>query len=277
MSDPLQMGIAEEPSSKAKAAKRSKPVTSSDIIAALIKRFASPAWAFVEQAALGTGWSAKQGWADAMALSLWPSRGLELYGFEVKVSRADWIRELRNPQKSEQLAMRCHRWWIVAAPEVVAVSELPPSWGLIELRSGKLHDVRQAERKQAPEPDWAFVAAIFRRVADANVPKSALSEKVDELVAQLRANDTRSLEQERRSMQELRDAVDKFEAASGVRIDRWDGGRVGEAIRLLRSPNARKRLEEQQRIVGRLLLQLNETVAAMPEDPTSPSEEEDEC
>ena len=36
---------------------------------------------------------------DVVTLSLWPSRGMELHGYEVKVSRADLRSDLRNEAK----------------------------------------------------------------------------------------------------------------------------------------------------------------------------------
>src|SRR5438876_1169784 len=72
------------------------------------------------------------GSADALAMSLWPSRGLELHGFEIKASRADWRTELRNPETADEIATRCDRWWIVAgSADIVTDGELPPTWGLL--------------------------------------------------------------------------------------------------------------------------------------------------
>lgn len=51
--------------------------------------------------------------ADVLALGLWPSRGNELHGFEVKVSRADWRKELAQPEKAEGWCQIVDRWWIV--------------------------------------------------------------------------------------------------------------------------------------------------------------------
>ena len=62
-------------------------------MALLALRYAPPAYAFFEEVRAQTGYAAG-GSADGLALSLWPSRGIELHGFEVKVSRSDWLREL---------------------------------------------------------------------------------------------------------------------------------------------------------------------------------------
>lgn len=263
MSEPLQMGIAEEPSLKAKAAKRSKPVTSRDIVLALARRYAAPAWSFFEQVARGTGWKA-DGWADAMALSLWPSRGIELYGFEVKVSRGDWLRELKNPQKADKIAVLCHRWWIVAAPDCVQPSELPPNWGLIELRGGKLWDVVQATSCKPKELDWGFLAAILRRVGEANVPASTVEAQIQKAIEERGKSVEQELERRMRRTKDLGKAVDEFERVSGIRICEWTAGHQGKAVKLLASLNLGERLKRQREGLGRILEQLDEALTELP-------------
>lgn len=55
-----------------------------------------------------------------------------VHGFEVKVSRSDWLRELRTGGlKSEAWRSVCHYWWVVAPPGVVREGELPDGWGLL--------------------------------------------------------------------------------------------------------------------------------------------------
>jgi hypothetical protein len=134
------------------------------IYAALAKRFQAPEWAFLTEVANGTGGHAKRA-ADAVAINTWPSRGLELHGVEVKVTRSDWLRELKNPAKSEPVQRYCHRWWIATLPDVVRDDELPSTWGLLILK-GK---TRLVASVQAPElkpvaPDMAIVASLGRRM-----------------------------------------------------------------------------------------------------------------
>lgn len=70
---------------------------------------------------------------DAVVLNLWPSRGLALEVFEVKVSRSDWQRELAKPEKAEDACTFADKFWIVAPTGCVKPEELPPTWGLIEV------------------------------------------------------------------------------------------------------------------------------------------------
>lgn len=85
-----------------------------EIHTALRARFALPEYALMFEVRSGTGHSSQVRYADAMALGLWPSRGLELTGFEIKVSRSDWLRELKEPQKADRIGRFCDRWYVVA-------------------------------------------------------------------------------------------------------------------------------------------------------------------
>ena len=79
----------------------------------LDKRYPAESHALFRQVADSTGYGQKR-YADAVAFGLWPSRGLEIEGLEIKVSRQDWLNELKNHAKSADIQAYCHRWWIVA-------------------------------------------------------------------------------------------------------------------------------------------------------------------
>ncbi len=102
-----------------------------DLVAA---RFAAPEWCTLFELAIGNG----RRFVDAIAFNLWGSRGYELHGFEMKVSRGDWLRELKNPAKAEDWYRWCDRWWLVAPKGVVEPGELPATWGHLEVRGSRL-------------------------------------------------------------------------------------------------------------------------------------------
>lgn len=77
-------------------------VTAGDVMVALAHRYPAPGYALLPQVANGTGYAASRH-CDAIALSLWPSRGIRLHGFEIKVARSDWLRELKDPAKAEAI------------------------------------------------------------------------------------------------------------------------------------------------------------------------------
>ena len=89
-------------------------------------------YAFAAQVRNNAGFDATRTF-DAVALGLWPSRGHPLDVFEVKVSRSDWLSEMRKPAKAEDACKVADRFWIVAPKGCVKDGELPPTWGLIEV------------------------------------------------------------------------------------------------------------------------------------------------
>ena len=120
----------------------------------------------VEEVAPGTGWSPAQRWADVLALSVWPSRGQTLDGYEVKASRADLKRELAEPTKHEALARYCDTWSLVAWDESVLVHGIPEHWGLfltVEGQHGRELVEKRKPAKRTPEP-WprTFVCSLVR-------------------------------------------------------------------------------------------------------------------
>lgn len=138
-----------------------------ELMAALAARYCRPAWAFLPEVRNGTGYQREPRTADAMAMSLWPSRGLELHGFEVKASRADWLGELKNPAKAEEIAAFCDRWWLVVGDkEIVKPAELPPTWGLMIPRGTGLIAVTEAPKLDATPLDRLFVASLLRKVTE---------------------------------------------------------------------------------------------------------------
>lgn len=106
--------------------------------------------------------------ADFMAMDLWPSKGLALHGHEVKVSRGDWLTELRDPTKAEEFKRYMDRWWLVVPDASIVRSDLPNDWGLMAVRDGSLRVIKPAP-KLHPEPmPKTMTAAFLRAVAYTN-------------------------------------------------------------------------------------------------------------
>jgi len=179
-------------------------------------------------------------------MSLWPSRGLELHGVEIKVSRSDWRREAADPAKAEAVARYCDRWWIHTAPGVVGdVSELPPAWGLREFDDKSWTTVREAEKTEAQQIGRTFLAALLRRADD--TMRGLMAEAMRE------ARDAQHLEAEKQraryrddveaavkrrtaALEIAAENVRKFEEAFGERSATvWgiDHSRLGRAARAL--------------------------------------------
>ena len=128
-----------------------------------------PAHAWLFNVRNATGFTRRERYADAIVISLWPSRGIWIAGIEVKISRNDWLRELDKPDKSAEIQRFCNHWWVAAPEGVVTPAEIPATWGhYLVLASGKQR-VRtvKAAPKLKPEPlTLDFVASVLRNQAD---------------------------------------------------------------------------------------------------------------
>lgn len=204
----------------------------------LSTRYTLPEWVLVPEVRDATGFAASRT-ADALAMNCYPSKGLEVHGFEFKTARSDWLRELRDGSKAEAVAQHCERWWIVATEGVVIRAELPTTWGLIVAKDDALRTVVAApplREKHDGTIDRYLVASFLRGCLErAKKPTEDELRAAGEAAAKAqRARDEDRIERDRkesaREADRLRGAIEAFEKASGVRVSSYDGERVGEAF-----------------------------------------------
>ena len=124
----------------------------------------APRYVCAEHVRSGAGFDAVR-CTDMIVQDCWPAKGLELIGHEVKVSRSDWVAELKDPEKADTFRRHLHRWYLVVPDRSILRDDLPVGWGLMALRAGKLWVVRPAPL-MVPEPMPAtMTAALLRAVA----------------------------------------------------------------------------------------------------------------
>lgn len=219
-----------------------------DLFSALTVRYPSNAYALFREVPNGTG-SAKTRSADAIAIGLWPSRGLTIEGFEFKCQRSDWLRELKSPEKADAFCRFCDRWWIVISePGIAKLEELPPTWGLLVLKGEKLVVAKKAPDLQPIPVDRAFLCGLARAVAKpaATEYRRALQQARD---AGFRDGVERTESRENQAikrLEEFANQVRAFEDASGLQIrNGWGGGaKIGEIVKdILCGRHARERSE----------------------------------
>lgn len=117
--------------------------------------------------------------ADVMALGAWHSSGNLLEGFEVKVSRADWLNEVKNPTKCQQNKQYCHHWWLVIADaSMVKDGELPDDWGMMSVVNGKLKVIKRAPMLEPKPLTIDFVASLLRTDARETIPVDVHNDKM---------------------------------------------------------------------------------------------------
>lgn len=103
---------------------------------------------------------------DALAIGLTRARaGLD--GFEIKVSRSDWLHELDQARKADAWFGHTHRWWVVApSTAIVHVEELPEGWGLMvpDPRSSRRLKVVEKAASRTPILDWPVLWEIVKKL-----------------------------------------------------------------------------------------------------------------
>lgn len=134
-------------------------------------------YACLFEVANGTGSNART-FADAVVMSLWPSRGFEIVGYEIKVGRGDWLKELKQPEKAWPVMQYCDRWYLLSAPGVAKADEIPGPWGWQEFDGGKLRTKKAAPALEAKPISRTFVASMVRRpVRDVEAMARNVAEK----------------------------------------------------------------------------------------------------
>jgi hypothetical protein len=221
----------------------------SAMVLALRDHFHSPEYILLPQVRNGVGFSSSVRTADALAMSVWPSRGLHLFGIEIKVHRNDWLREKADPKKADSVGKFCDFWVIAAGSEsIVKDGELPSGWGLIVpgKKPGSLRMAVPPSRIEEVQPiSRSFLAAILRKTFESHLPASEvedeISRRVNEQISKLEAATveriTRDLDAGRllKRNAELEACVKAYADAAGVWMDA-DVGRAkkyGRALKVL--------------------------------------------
>lgn len=201
-----------------------KPTTAA-IMQPLRERFGQPEFAFFEE--VGDAGSSSRVYADAVAVNMWASRGYAITGFEVKASRSDWLRELKQPEKSEPILTKCDFWYLVAPDEVYQADEVPVSWGILSFKDGKLREKRKAPKLEPKPITRAFVAQMFRRGHDKEErdishriakaladDRAAMERRIEEQVSQR----TRSLKEDGQKWKDLCEQLGESEWISSDQV-----------------------------------------------------------
>lgn len=127
-----------------------------------------------------TGFQGKGRRMDAVAVGCWPSRGMYLHAIEIKVSRADFLKEIRDPGKAEAIAQYCDSMFVAVPKGMVDAEELPKKWGLFEVSgSGSVRLAAKPGKLKIKKIDRAFNAALVRAVVEQQSEEVKLAKRVD--------------------------------------------------------------------------------------------------
>ncbi len=218
-------------------------ITATDIRAAILKRFPSQEYAVMFEVADATGANARR-YADAVVMSLWPSRGLELHGIEIKVSRSDYLREANDPAKAESVARYCDRWSIYTAPGVIAdLISVPPAWGVEEFDGKAFRTLNKAEKTPAEPLTRTFVASMLRRadgISRAQMreieerSREAAEKAVADERAAIEARIVKKVEERTKALAGMADARERLIEMTGIDLstDNWTSHSFWDAVPL---------------------------------------------
>ena len=219
-------------------------MSEAEVLALLRQKLTKPGngvageYALLPQVRNAAGFNASRTF-DAVAVSLWPSRGFSIHCYEVKCSRSDWLRELKEPAKAEAAARHCDRFSIVAADStIVRDGELPPTWGLLVVHGQSLRTVVAAPLLPGADPkrpvERSFLVPMLRAAGCAIAASPAEIERARaEGFKQGESASRREADRCKEHLTELREKVTAFEVASGVRlgVSTW-GSKASEEVGL---------------------------------------------
>lgn len=200
-------------------------LTSADLHAVVQTSYPSPNFVYLKEVRDATGFDAVRS-ADALAIGMYRSCGRLIHGFEMKVSRSDWLRELKDAAKAESLMRYCHHWSLIVPDEsIVHDGELPPTWGLgipHQSRKGAATRIKWIVKPPALEPqppNMIFLSALIyaAQKVDDKAYKAALGAKYDEGIKHGQQDGKGRSD----DLIRLKEAVDAFQVASGVSISQY--------------------------------------------------------
>lgn len=138
----------------------------------------SPEWAFLREVRCGTGYAFRDHGRkvrsevecrlDAWAINHWSSRHRQRITYEINVSRADFVRELKAPLKRRPGLLLSNLFYFVAPDGIIVPDDLPPECGLLAVVQRPVGSVLKefvpAPWRDTPAPPWHFVSALARQI-----------------------------------------------------------------------------------------------------------------
>jgi hypothetical protein len=178
------------------------------------------------------GWNpaSYRGGCDAIYVGFTSTSGRLLVGHELKVSRGDWLKELKSPGKADGWADECHEWWLVVNdPAIVHDGELPAGWGLMSPTGPsktRMAIQHKADRKGSNhQPSWHAVRSIMARqdtlraAAIAKVGHDADQRAWAKYESQVNDRSDRLMGADRAHLDAAREHLAAVEKALGASID----------------------------------------------------------
>jgi hypothetical protein len=179
--------------------------------------------------------------ADVVWLGFTRSLGWSIDIHELKTSRADWLRELDDPTKSDAWYPHSSRWWVVVPSDgIVKAEELPDGWGLMVLNPrGRRFKVPVKAGLRDPLVTLDVLIVLAKKLDKA---RANLAFSLEHAQQRLNAAEARNSELARSrgflssGDQDRLNILSKVEAAAGMQVEGWADEYVsaedfGQAVR----------------------------------------------
>jgi hypothetical protein len=134
---------------------------------ALRFRYNKKGYILFEEVKRSIGYMKPERFADAVAISLFPSNGVSLTGFEIKTSRQDLLLELKDLSKSEAVKQFCDYWILIVSDYNIlnGKMQIPDDWGVWEyyetIGVGGFLVKRKPKQLYPKPPDRYFMASLL--------------------------------------------------------------------------------------------------------------------
>ena len=179
--------------------------------------------------------------ADYVVVNLWPSRGLEIYGIELKSYRSDWLSELKKPDKAENVFKYCDRFYLLTTDDTIAKpEEIPASWGWMCIKGNRIFIKKEAPKLNPEHVSKSFLATMLKRAQskDGFILKQEIQSEIDAAKEVGKNHNATTILHYEKTIKELTEKIKQFEEATGVDIThyyRWKTNpqKIGKAVKLI--------------------------------------------
>jgi hypothetical protein len=130
-------------------------------------------WATFAELNIGTGFTTRR-FIDFYAMNVYPSKGYRTIAYEIKTSRADFLKEITDPTKREWAERYAGECYFAVPSGLIEKGEVPDKWGLVYVDSNGGTRAVKIAPQGTPEPfPMSFIASLARRGADISpdIPK----------------------------------------------------------------------------------------------------------
>jgi hypothetical protein len=220
--------------------------------------------------------------ADAIVIGNWGSTGRLVHGFEIKVSRGDWLKELKDTSKADPFIARCDRWWLCTADDKLAkLEEIPALWGWMTATKSGLRIQKPAMDLGQPKDTMhkLFALGLLRAAYERSSGEVMENPLVVARIEQIHKDHARNLDYQvsqqiksiKRDLEEYKKQAEKFEADSGMELTDWKLGNVGKLAAAIAAMHGggyssmREQLKRQMETLRETAESIEAAIGALPE------------